>query len=318
MILVNSVLTKVGYRGRFAPTPSGPLHMGSLLTALASYLAARSRSGVWLLRIDDLDRARTVAGMEARILRQLEDHGLLWDEAVRRQGQHLDEYRAALDELDRQGLLYLCTCTRQQLRQAVGHGPDGPVYAGTCRGQGRIGRGALRIHLPGRERCFDDGWQGRQCRQMARDIGDFVVRRANGEFAYQLACAVDEHAQAISEVVRGADLLGSTFQQRYLQERLGYRSPAYRHLPVLVDESGRKLSKQNRAAAVGAAKATPNLYECLVLLGQEPPEELQGGRAEEVLRWGVAHWNAAKIPGGAQIVKGIPYNALQQSPADAQ
>lgn len=289
-------MTPTAYRGRFAPTPSGPLHLGSLLTALASFLEARARGGRWLLRIDDLDRARCPAGLDGEILRQLEAHGLSWDEPPRYQSRHVDEYRGALERLRADGLLYACDCTRAALRAGAAEGPDGPVYAGTCRARSvRSPRSSLRLRVPDERLCFDDAGQGRQCRDLAREVGDFVVRRNDGVIAYQLACAVDESAQRITEVVRGADLLGSTFQQQVVMRALGHAPPRYRHLPVLADGRGRKLSKQNRAPAIDPAGGAGNLLQCLALLGQAPPGDLAGARAREVLEWALGHWSAAKV-----------------------
>jgi glutamyl-Q tRNA(Asp) synthetase len=303
------------YRGRFAPTPSGPLHLGSLLTALASFLEARRAGGAWLLRIDDLDAPRCPPGAADTILRQLEAHVLHWDGAPRRQSAHRDEYRGALEALQRRGLLYRCGCTRAQLRTAARPGPDGPVYAGTCRAL-NLARGSLRLRpAPGR-RCLDDAWQGRQCRDLEAEVGDVVVLRADGQPSYQLACAVDEHAQAITDVVRGVDLLGSTFQQGCIQAALGLRVPRYRHVPVLVDDHGRKLSKQNHAPAADPARATANLHRCLELLGQAPPPALASGTAARVLQWAVVHWDAARVPRAPHTGGTIPYNALQQSRSD--
>jgi len=286
------------YRGRFAPTPSGPLHLGSLVTALASWLQARSQGGAWLLRIDDLDRARCPAGVDALILRQLEAHALHWDEDIRYQTDYVDEYREALAQLDRGGLLYGCTCSRAMLKENSRPGPDGPVYPNRCRQATHPGRASLRVKLEAASLCFDDGWQGRQCRDLVRDVGDFVVRRADGAIAYQLACAVDERAQRITEVVRGADLLGSTFCQLWVQRALGYTPPPYRHLPVLVDAQGRKLSKQNHAEPVDSKVAADNLRRCLRLLNQP---EAEGARPGEILASALAQWDAARIPCTAQI-----------------
>lgn len=287
------------YRGRFAPTPSGPLHLGSLLTALASWLDAKHRHGAWLLRIDDLDRARCPEGADDAILRQLEAHGLHWDEAPRYQTRHVAEYRESLHRLAQAGRLYACTCSRALLKQAAGAGPDGPVYPGTCRDAGiPLERGSVRARVPDRERCFDDAWQGRQCRNLAREVGDFVVRRRDGAIAYQLACAVDEPAQRITHVVRGADLLGSTFCQLWAQHELGHRAPEYAHLPVLTDARGRKLSKQNHAPPVDARDAAANLRRCLRLLNQE---DVEGARAGEILAVARERWDAARVSRTAQI-----------------
>jgi glutamyl-Q tRNA(Asp) synthetase len=290
---------KTPYRGRFAPTPSGPLHLGSLLTALASWLAARSAGGAWVLRIDDLDRARCPKGIDATILRQLEAHGLTWDEAPRYQARALDEYRDALARLERAGRLYACACTRAVLKRDSTSGPDGPVYAGTCRAAGHDARRhALRARLPDLDLCFMDALQGRQCRQLTHEVGDFVVRRADGEFAYQLACAVDEHAQGITDVVRGADLLGSTFCQLWVLRELGLPAPRHAHLPVVVDAQGRKLSKQNRAAPVDARNATATLRRCLRLLNQE---DIDAPSPAAVLAEAVPRWDAARVSRTAQI-----------------
>jgi len=272
------------------------------VTALASFLQARAAAGRWLVRIDDLDRARCPPGMDAAILRQLEAHGLQWDGTPRYQSAHVADYREAIDALRRRGLLYACHCTRAVLRQDSRHGPEGPVYAGTCRDLALAeARAALRLRIAGTTLCIDDGWQGRQCRELATDVGDFVVRRADGIVAYQLACAVDEHAQQITEVVRGADLLGSTFCQVAVLDALALPRPAYRHLPVLTDSRGRKLSKQNYAAPVEPGHAGANLWRALVLLGHAPPRELEHQRPADVLRWARENWRAANVPRDASI-----------------
>lgn len=291
--------SKPRYRGRFAPTPSGPLHLGSLLTALASWLDARSRGGAWLLRIDDLDHARCPKGTDAQILRQLEAHGLHWDEAPRYQARHVAEHRAAFERLERDGRLYACTCSRAVLKASSAPGPDDPVYAGTCRDAHRTGRASVRVRVDASTLCFDDATQERQCRRLAAEVGDFVVQRADGQYAYQLACAVDEAAQAITNVVRGADLLGSTFRQLWLMRSLGLPAPRYRHLPVLTDARGRKLSKQNHAPAADIASAGANLRRCLRLLNQGDVEDADA--PAEILRAAVAQWDATRVSRTAQF-----------------
>lgn len=295
-------VSPTNYRGRFAPTPSGPLHLGSLLTALASYLQARSQSGQWLIRIDDLDEPRNVAGADSMILRQLEAHGLLWDATPRYQSHHVPEYESALEQLLQKGLLYPCICTRATLAHDSLMGPDGPVYAGTCRNQRHPANAhALRIKVDDRDLAFDDGRLGMQHRILPRDIGDFIVRRGDGQIAYQLACTVDEKAQEISEVVRGSDLLGSTFRQQYLQSALGLPTPGYLHLPVLVGADGRKLSKQNHAPGLTASEASTNLVLCLQILGQNPPTTLRSACPSEILIWATNHWDCSYVPENMRI-----------------
>lgn len=290
------------YRGRFAPTPSGPLHLGSLLTALASYLQARKAAGQWLLRIDDLDTERSRAEHGDAILRQLEAHQLLWDEPPRLQSRHVAEYEAAFERLHDLGLLYPCACTRAQLAQDSLPGVDGPVYAGTCREQAPLAqRLAWRLRAGDGELRIGDAWQGELRRGLRQDVGDFVLRRADGQIGYQLACVVDEAAQGITEVVRGADLIGSSFRQLRLQALLGLPTPEYRHLPLLLDDHGRKLSKQNHAQPIGSAGAGDNLHYCLELLGQAPPQELRGADAMAMMGWGQLHWNPQKVPPGLQM-----------------
>jgi glutamyl-Q tRNA(Asp) synthetase len=295
------------YRGRFAPTPSGPLHLGSLLTALASFLHARKAGGSWLLRLDDLDRPRCVPGADTVILRQLEAHGLHWDESPYRQSAHRKLYSDALATLLRAQRVYRCVCTRARLNLNAVPGPDGPVYAGTCRDNAPPpgNRNALRLRVTDDLLCVDDALQGRVCRKARSDIGDFVVHRADGVPGYQLACAVDEANMRISHVVRGADLLGSTLRQRAVQLALELPVPEYAHLPVLVTADGRKLSKQNHAVPVQEQDAANNLWHCLAWLGQSPPVLLQHEQPADILAWTLRHWDWSNVPRSAQIVARI-------------
>jgi glutamyl-Q tRNA(Asp) synthetase len=285
------------YVGRFAPTPSGPLHLGSLLTAAASWLQARAQSGRWLLRIDDLDRPRCPPGMDTVILQQLEAHGLVWDGSPRYQTACQAEYDEALDRLASQGLTYPCSCTRARLQEASLPGPDGPVYDGHCRRHPpALGKPlALRLRVGEGELHFADLWQGEQRRRLESEVGDFVLRRADGMTGYQLACAVDEQRQGITEVVRGSDLLGSTFRQRLLMQQLGWPAPAYAHGPLLLGGDGLKLSKQNHAAPLREQEAGANLWLCLQTLQQEPPPALQAATAAEILAWGLANWRPGAL-----------------------
>lgn len=286
-----------GYRGRFAPTPSGPLHLGSLLTALASWLDARAARGRWLLRIDDLDRARCPPGAAELILRQLEAHGLYWDESPRWQSAHVEEYQQAHAELERRGCTYACYCTRALLAVESHAGPDGPVYVGRCRTVGvrpEAAAACSRLRLEPEALELVDPIQGTLRRQTTRDIGDFVLRRADGLIGYQLACVLDEAAQGITEVLRGADLIGSSFRQRLLQRELGLTSPGYAHLPVLTGADGRKLSKQNGAAALVLEQPASNLRLCLRLLGQAEPEP--GLPVQQLLLQASQNWLRSAVP----------------------
>ena len=296
------------YRGRFAPSPTGPLHFGSLVAALGSYLDAKHYHGTWLVRIEDLDTPRCVAGAADDILRTLEAFGLYWDEEVIYQSQRTAAYEEALHKLQESGAAYPCCCTRREIADSALHGIEGPVYPGTCRNGIPAGREALawRLgtdlvrypHFFGNNDIqnsaeviqFDDALQGRITQNLERDIGDFVVQRADGLFAYQLAVVVDDAFQNITHVVRGADLLHSTPRQIYLQRLLGLPTPGYLHLPVVVNARGEKLGKQTLASPIDKNDAAARLFDALVFLNQRPPAELRFSKVEEVLVWAVTHW----------------------------
>ncbi|MFZ5492696.1 MAG: tRNA glutamyl-Q(34) synthetase GluQRS [Pseudomonadota bacterium] len=285
--------------GRFAPTPSGELHLGSLLAAVGSYLSARRAGGRWLLRIDDLDPPRVVPGAAAAILRSLEAHGLPWDGEVLWQSRRTDAYRAALDQLRRAGRVYPCACTRRELAAAARAGVDGPVYRGTCRAglpPGHDAR-AWRLRVPDADIGFHDAVQGDVCQNLAREVGDFVLQRADGLLAYQLATVVDDAFQGVTEVARGVDLLTSTPRQIHLQHCLGLPQPGYAHLPLLVDRAGLKLGKQTRAAPLDNTAASANLQAVLSALRLPPPADLHGAPPAELLRWAVARWDPARLAG---------------------
>jgi len=293
------------YRGRFAPSPTGPLHFGSLVAAVGSYLEARIRGGDWLVRMEDLDRPREVAGAADEILRALEALGFEWDEPVLYQSRRDFAYGEALSKLKRSGAVFACACTRKEIEDSVsafGAAAKGEarelVYPGTCREglpPGREGR-ATRVRVDDVPIGFDDALQGRVEQHLARDVGDFVVRRADGLYAYQLAVVVDDAEQEITDVVRGADLLDSTPRQIHLQRLLGLPTPNYMHLPVAVDAQGQKLSKQTLAAAVDTAKGAHALADALEFLGNAPPPKLRNARAMDVWRWAIEHWSAEKVP----------------------
>ena len=317
------------YRGRFAPSPTGPLHFGSLVAAIGSYLDAKHHQGKWLVRIEDLDTPRTVKGATDEILGTLEAYGLHWDEDIIHQSQRTAAYEEAFLRLKGAGAVYPCCCTRKEIADSALHGIDGQIYPGTCRNgipAGREGRAwrvrtdldisrhsraggnpvglnkkhfeLLDSRLRGNDEAqnengiveFDDALQGRITQHLEREVGDFVVKRADGLFAYQLAVVVDDATQGITDVVRGADLLYSTPRQIYLQKLMGLKTPAYMHLPVVVNAQGEKLSKQTLARPVGINNAASTLFDALVFLRQQPPAELRLNKIEPILAWAIANW----------------------------
>jgi glutamyl-Q tRNA(Asp) synthetase len=283
------------YIGRFAPSPTGPLHFGSLVAALASWLDARAAGGRWLLRMEDLDAPRTQAGAADAILRQLDALGLAWDGAVMRQSTRQARYREALDQLAGGGLLYPCGCTRREIADSS-LGIDGAhIYPGTCREglpPGKVAR-ATRVRTTAEPIGFADRVQGACLQSVAGEVGDFVVLRADGLFAYQLAVVVDDADQGITDVVRGADLIDSTARQILLQRHLGFATPRYAHLPVAVNAAGEKLSKQTGAAPIDAAHRAAELARALRFLGHPPPADLP---AADLLSWAVGHWDIGRVP----------------------
>ncbi len=287
-----------GYRGRFAPSPTGPLHFGSLIAACASFLDARAAGGTWLLRIDDIDQTRARAEWADDILRTLEAFGLWWDETPVHSAPRVEAHRAALDILTRRGLTYACDCSRARVRAAGLHGIEGPRYPGRCRARGlpleQQGL-AIRARVPERRLCVADRIQGKLCQQLQQDIGDFVVRRADGGFAYQLAVVVDDADQGIDQVVRGADLWLSTPRQVWLQRELGLPTPRYAHVPLARDRDGRKLSKRDAAHPIDAADPLPPLLAALAFLGQALPPE-RPSSLDELWRWAIAHWSLSAVP----------------------
>lgn len=292
--------------GRFAPSPSGPLHFGSLLAALASFLEARTRNGCWLVRIEDIDTPRVVPGAADAILRSLEAHGLYWDGSVLYQSRRLASYTAALARLDAADSLYPCTCSRRELARWTSPGVTGRVYPGFCRsGPRRPQRpAALRVRTQSIRIRFVDRLQGGFSQQLEVDVGDFVVQRADGIVAYQLAVVVDDADQAVNQIVRGSDLLDSTPRQIHLQQLLELPTPDYLHIPVAVDASGAKLSKQTEATALDDAHPEAALITALQFLGQQPPPELMHAPVPNIIEWALMHWCTHRIP--AQIAAPAP------------
>ncbi|MCX7106135.1 MAG: tRNA glutamyl-Q(34) synthetase GluQRS [Methylococcales bacterium] len=284
---------KQAYIGRFAPSPTGPLHFGSLYTALASFLQARSKQGLWLLRIDDLDTPRNIKGAADNILTTLETFGLHWDNHVAYQSQAVDIYHQVLDNLLKEQLIYPCTCSRKTLTT---------VYSGTCRNKQTLPQSpySYRLKTDSRVISFNDGLQGLTVYNLAEQ-GDFILKRKDQFIAYQFAVVIDDNQQQINHVVRGYDLLASTPRQIYLQHILGFDTPAYMHVPIIIDKQGYKLSKQTLATAVDIKKPNALIFELLTALKQNPALELKQASVNELLNWGIAHWNPEPLKNCREI-----------------
>jgi len=280
------------YIGRFAPSPTGPLHFGSLIAALVSYLDARAHGGKWLVRMEDLDPPREMPGAASEILRQLEDHGLFWDSTVVFQSQRHQRYQEILHSLFEKGIAYYCDCSRQVIRNMGG------IYSGRCYGRNQVQPqgAAVRLHLADNTQIeFNDLFQGVQRQCLNTEVGDFVVRRKDGLYAYQLAVVIDDCDQGVTHVLRGMDLLDSTARQIWLMAILGYQQPVYGHLPVALNRSGQKLSKQNHAPSLDQQGVCDNLYHALSWLGIQ----LEAGIAnpEDILHCAVKQWQRSLVAG---------------------
>lgn len=281
--------------GRFAPSPSGPLHFGSVVSAVASFLDVRAQGGRWLVRIDDLDPPRIEAGAAACILATLEALALRWDGAVVYQSARSDAYAQALARLGETGQVYVCRCSRKD----IGLGP----YPGTCRTANwplAGAAGAWRVRVDDQAICVTDCIQGDYVQNLSQHCGDFVVRRADGVYAYHLAAVVDDAWSGVTQITRGSDLLESTPRQVHLQRLLGLPSPRYAHLPVVLDADGAKLSKQTYAPAVDASSAPRALFEALNFLGFLPPSELLGAASDELLAWALPVWRLSALAPAAR------------------
>ena len=292
------------YIGRFAPSPTGPLHFGSLVCALASFLDARHHQGQWLVRIEDSDPPREIPGATTIILKQLESHGLHWDGDLLYQSQRSDAYEAALAQLHLDGLSYSCDCNRQRVSELGG------IYDNRCR-QRQVGSdSAIRLKLPEHNSdstiAFDDLIMGDYRQNLSTEVGDFVIQRRDRLFSYQLAVTVDDQFQNISHIIRGADLLDSTPRQLYLQRCLGasvkqISAMQYAHLPLAINSQGQKLSKQNHAPALMPGEESSNLWLALQWLQQAPPNELRREDHATILSWAISNWALAQIPNSAEI-----------------
>lgn len=304
-------MSRRAYVGRYAPSPTGPLHFGSLVAAVAGFLDARRHGGRWLLRIEDIDPPRIAPGADEDIRRTLEAYGFAWDGELIRQSDSTDRHLEALHRLEARGLVYACSCSRRQLRETARIGALGPVYPGTCRRRGVIGEHAMRVLVTDEPVTVADRLQPALTQRLERELGDFVVRRRDGLVAYQLAVVVDDAAEGVTDVVRGVDLRDSTPRQVYLQELLGLPRPRYAHVPVIVSPSGEKLSKQTGAPPVRRESAVATLTAALDALGQRPPRDLAAASLEAIWEWAQAHWDMDALRGVAEIA--APPLALQQN-----
>lgn len=286
--------------GRFAPSPTGPLHFGSLLAALASYLEAKKYQGKWLVRMEDLDKPREMKGAAQNILRTLEAYGLYWDGEIVYQSKRSDLYQSALNQLNVAKRTYACNCSRKEIQDSSINsrmGIEGIIYPGTCR-EKHITKTphAIRVKTLNQNISFEDIIQGHINQNLGNQIGDFVIKRADGLFAYQLAVVVDDYLQGITHIVRGADLLDSSTRQIYLQDLLGYQHIQYAHIPAAHNQQGEKLSKQTLADAILPIDANKNLYQALCFLGQMPPIDLETEKTEQILNWAMNNWDINKVP----------------------
>ncbi|MCK4866038.1 MAG: tRNA glutamyl-Q(34) synthetase GluQRS [Gammaproteobacteria bacterium] len=289
------------YRGRFAPSPTGSLHFGSLVAAVGSYLQANHQKGEWLLRIDDIDPPREQKGAADDILRTLEGFGFEWDDTVLYQSNRLERYQDAVHDLLKEQHAYPCSCSRQSIFKKTGQTKGEIIYPGFCR-NGPLENRTQASDYSVRLRCssdaieFDDAIQGRQVFNLEKLSGDFILQRRDGYFSYHLASAIDDAEQQITEVVRGADLLSCTPSQLHVQHMLNLSSPYYCHLPIAVNEKGQKLSKQSHAKALDIKNSVVLLYKTLKFLGQMPPIELMKANQEEIWDWAMNHWQLDLIP----------------------
>ncbi|QZA78781.1 tRNA glutamyl-Q(34) synthetase GluQRS [Deefgea tanakiae] len=286
------------YVGRFAPSPTGYLHMGSLIAAVASYLDARANHGRWLLRIEDVDEIRTQNDAKDEIVRALIRFGFEWDDELVTQSDRYHMYQSVLNDLIEGGNVYPCSCSRREIALHARRGVDGPIYPGTCRlgMKNKLSSPAWRLKVRGGLIRFTDLIQGRVEQDLQGEVGDYVVLRADGCWAYQLAVVVDDAAFGVTHVVRGSDLLDSTSRQIGLQQMLNYPSLTYAHIPVIANMQGEKLSKQTKAEPLLAGLESQQLFFALDFLGQNPPAELLGASLVVLWSWAVASWDLAKVP----------------------
>jgi glutamyl-Q tRNA(Asp) synthetase len=291
------------YRGRFAPSPTGPLHFGSLIAAVASYLEARTHKGEWLVRIEDVDEMRTLPGAADNILLTLDNYGFEWDGDILYQTNRKEAYAEALYQLETQDLVYRCICSRKDLQEHAKQGEYGFIYPGTCEHLQHSSQTeySLRIKTDNKKIEFTDAIMGIYGHQLKSEMGDFIIRRRDGLFAYQLAVVVDDGFQNITDIVRGVDILDSTPRQIYLQQCLNVTTPSYTHLPVAVNDKGDKLSKQTGAIGINEKADIEMLVNCMNFLDQGMPAELKKASLKTFWEWAFESWDLDKTPRQAEI-----------------
>ena len=288
------------YTGRFAPSPTGPLHFGSLIAAVASYLQARVCGGNWLVRIEDIDPPREPPGSDLLILKALEAYGFEWNGAVSYQSHFRSRHDELLTGLIDDGLAYPCRCSRRDLAN-VPRGPLGTIYPGTCRDGCSAAEVAIRLRTDNEPIVFEDRLQGVHSQRLESESGDFIVKRRDGLIAYHLAVVADDFDQGVTEIVRGIDLLDSTPRHIWLQRCLGFSEPAYVHIPVAENTEGQKLSKLTGAPAISTAQCAASLHDALSALCQDPPSELRHSELETLWRWAIEHWDINTLRGQKSI-----------------
>jgi glutamyl-Q tRNA(Asp) synthetase len=301
---INTFPYAMTYKGRFAPSPTGPLHFGSLLAAVASYLQTVTQGGHWYVRIEDLDPPREIPGSANDIIKTLDDFGFEWNGEIIFQSERSELYEYYLQQLLGLNMAYPCACSRSDIAQANSRDATNLVYRGTCRQGIAPGKKArsIRVLTDNTLTSFTDRLQGNYHQTLESDVGDFIIRRADGLHSYQLAVVIDDKEQEITDIVRGCDLLDSTPRQIYLQKLLGIDTPDYMHIPVAVNREGQKLSKQTHAKPVSAKNASNELYQALNILGQNPPAEIQGADTATIWEWAKINWDPAKISKVQKIV----------------
>lgn len=291
--------TTSSYIGRFAPSPSGPLHFGSLVAAVGSYLQAKSKQGLWQVRIEDIDPPREVAGASELILNTLKAYGLQWDGPVVYQSEQSERYEKVLAKLAELKLCYACSCTRKMIKE------QGGFYLGQCRDKNNpLQNNALRINLSKLQQLpnrFIDKLQGEINLSEGEEQDDFIIKRKDGLYAYNLAVVLDDIEQGITEIVRGSDLISTTLKQISLYQLLDAKVPSYIHLPVAVTAPGLKLSKQNHARAVDITNPMPTLQAVLAFLGHPIPANLKAQNCSELLNWAIEHWDLKNVPQQLEI-----------------